>query len=597
MLEICDLSIDFPSDRGLRRVVDGVSLRIARGKTLGLVGESGSGKSMTALATMGLVLAPGRIAEGRIAFDGLDIANAPEPDLRRLRGRRIAMIFQDPSSALNPVFTVGDQVAEAYRLHHPVSRAEASARAIAAIGEVGISDPHLRAAAYPHQLSGGMRQRCMIAMALINEPDLLIADEPTTALDVTVQAQILELIREVQARRQIAMLFITHDLAVVSHMADDIAVMYAGRIVEQAPTRQLFAAPRHAYTHRLIDAATRGHGKRPAPAAGEPERPALIAVDDLTKHFVLRSPGLFGGRIAEVKALTGVTFDLKRGETFAVVGESGSGKSTLAKTLLGLFAADDGAIRIDGVPVAAAVAERPQALRRRLQAVFQDPYASLNPRLTVRRSIAEPLDIHGIGTRADRSDRIAKAARAVGIEPTDLGKYPHEFSGGERQRIAIARAIVAEPDVIVADEPLSSLDVSIQTQVIDLLLDLKDRLGLTYLLISHDLAAVARMADRVAVMYGGRIVEQAPSESLFAAPRHPYTRALLDSVPRIGQAWATGSAEHHEPAGASAISGGCAFYPRCPKSKEICANTRPPLASAAGEGSPHRLACYFPVSG
>jgi len=601
MLEVTDLAIAFPTERGARTVVDGVSFRLERGRTLGIVGESGSGKSMTALALMGLVPAPGRVVRGRIAFDGVDITGASEDTLRTLRGGRIAMIFQDPSSALNPVFSVGSQIAEAYRLHHAVSRTEARRRAIAALTEVGIADAALRADSFPHQLSGGMRQRCMIAMALINEPDLLIADEPTTALDVTVQAQILTLMRDVQQRRGLGLVFISHNLAVVSQMADDIVVMQTGRIVEQAPARTLFATPAHAYTRRLIDAvALPDHPASATPSddtrdgtAGEP----LVETIDLQKRFPIRTPGLFGRNLGAVQALNGVSFDIRRGETFAIVGESGSGKSTLAKTLLGLHAADAGAIRFDNAPIAVSIAKRPRSLRRRLQMIFQDPYASLNPRLSAADAICEPLVIHKIGTDAERHARVADAAHAVGIDPAELGKYPHEFSGGERQRIAIARAIIAEPDLILADEPLSSLDVSIQAQVIALLQALKDRLGLTYLFISHDLAVVARLADRVAVMYAGRIVEQAPAESLFANPRHPYTKALLDSVPRLEAAdFSTVTAKGEAPSAITPPSG-CPFHPRCTKSQEICANTRPALTAETASAASHRVACHFPISG
>ncbi len=591
MFTVSDLTIAFPTERGERIVVEGVSFALERGKTLGLVGESGSGKSMTALALMALVPPPGRTIRGHIAFDGVDIGAQSESEMQRLRGLRMAMIFQDPSSALNPVFTVGEQIAEAYRIHHKTNRAEARRRAIAALAEVGIADARLRADSYPHQLSGGMRQRCMIAMALINEPDLLIADEPTTALDVTVQAQILDLIRDVQARRNIGILFISHNLAVVSDMADDIAVMQAGRIVEQAPAGELFAAPRHDYTRRLIDAATLTRPDARAAIHGAP----LLEATDLAKHFTIRSPGLFGRRLGTVQALNGVGFAVRRGETFAIVGESGCGKSTLAKTLLGLYAADEGALRLDEAAVSAKAADRPKGLRRRIQMVFQDPYASLNPRRTARDSIAEPLVIHRIGTPAERARKCDEAARAVGIDPADLAKYPHEFSGGERQRIAIARAIVAEPAIIVADEPLSSLDVSIQVQIIELLGDLKRRRELTYILISHDLAVVAHMADTVAVMYQGRIVEQGPADSLFSTPRHPYTALLIEAAPKLGKKRERVVAIGETP---STITppGGCPFHPRCPKSQEICENTRPLLSQDQVDRPGHIAACHFPAS-
>ncbi len=591
MLDVSDLTIAFPTETSQRTVVDGVSFTLERGKTLGLVGESGSGKSMTALALMALVPPPGRVMRGHIAFDGVDIAGYDDEKMLPFRGRRMAMIFQDPSTALNPVFTVGDQIAEAYRIHHAVGRTQARERAVAAIAEVGIADARLRADAYPHQLSGGMRQRCMIAMALINEPDLLIADEPTTALDVTVQAQILDLIREVQARRNIGMLFISHDLAVVSDIADDIVVMQAGRVVEQASSRQLFQTPREAYTRRLIDAVTLKRAQPRRLMHGT----TLIEATGLAKHFPIRAPGLFGRRVGEVQALNGVSFAIRHGETFAIVGESGCGKSTLAKTLLGLHAADAGTLRLDEASVPAKVADRPTAVRRRIQMVFQDPYASLNPRLTAAESIAEPLVIHGIGTDAERRAKCAEAARAVGLDPIDLAKYPHEFSGGERQRIAIARAIVAEPSIILADEPLSSLDVSIQLQILELMQDLKTRFDLTYLLISHDLAVVAHMADTVAVMYQGRIVEQGPADSLFSTPRHPYTGTLIDGAPRLGKKRERVVAIA-EPPSALTPPTGCAFHPKCPKSQEICENTRPLLSQVEVNRPGHIAACHFPAS-
>jgi len=582
LVEIRNLSIAFAG----RRVVDGVSLTIERGKTLGIVGESGSGKSLTALSLMGLVPAPGVVA-GDIRFDRLDIGAQSEAAMRSLRGRRLAMIFQDPSSALNPVFTVGAQIAEAYRLHHAASRADAEARALAALHEVAIPDPELRARSYPHQLSGGMRQRAMIAMALVNEPELLIADEPTTALDATVQAQILELIRALQARRGVSVLFISHDLRVVADMADDVVVMRHGKIVERAAPAQLFESPAHDYTRALIRAA-----ELPPKRASAPPGPTLIEVQGLTKHFALKAPGLFGRRLGTVQALTDVSFTVARGETFAIVGESGCGKSTLARTLLGLHEANAGGITLDGVAVAPQAADRTPALRRRLQMVFQDPYGSLNPRLTAAESVAEPLVIHGIGGTRERS---AEAARAVGLEPGDLAKFPHAFSGGERQRIAIARALVAEPDLIVADEPLSSLDVSIQAQIIELLSRLKEERSLTYIFISHDLPVVAHLADRVAVMYLGRIVETAQAESLFVSALHPYTQMLLAASPRkLGEKRARQSSPRGEPASSVHPPPGCPFHPRCPKVQEICRVERPVLAPKTNVRAHHLAACHFP---
>jgi peptide/nickel transport system ATP-binding protein len=588
MLVVDDLAIALPTTD--RLIVDGVSFTLARGRTLGLVGESGSGKSMTALALMGLVPEPLRIARGSVTLSGAEVTGLSERALRDIRGARIAIIFQDPSSALNPVFTVGDQIAEAWRIHRGGSRGAARSRAVAALDEVGIPDPALRANAYPHQLSGGMRQRAMIAMALINEPEILIADEPTTALDVTVQAQILQLIKALQARRDMAMLFISHNLAVISEVADEVMVMRSGKIVERGSTETLFASPREPYTKALIAAVElRRNAQSPQPLGA-----TILEAADLTKRFAIREPGLFGRRRGEVQALTGVSLALRKGETLAVVGESGSGKSTLAKTVLGLHPSDGGTLTLGGRTMEAHAAARPAEIRRRLQMVFQDPYASLNPRLTAGDTIAEPLVIHRIGTAAERRAKSAEAARAVGIDPASLDKYPHEFSGGERQRIAIARAVVAEPELIIADEPMSSLDVTIQAQVIDLLQTLKQRLALTYLLISHDLAVVAHMADRVAVMYGGRIVELADSESVFANPQHPYTKVLIDSAPRIGRARAHGVAVRGEAASAVHPPSGCPFHPRCPKVKEICRTQRPSLTAIGAAPSAHAAACHYP---
>jgi peptide/nickel transport system ATP-binding protein len=506
----------------------GVSVDIPENTTVALVGESGSGKSVTAMSIVNL-LPDNAERTGRILFDGRDLLQATPAAMRALRGRAIACVFQDPMGSLNPVFTVGAQIAEPLRLHLGLGRRTALARAEELLAEVGLPEPKRRLSAYPHELSGGQQQRVMIAMALACEPRLLIADEPTTALDVTVQRQILELLARIKAERRMSMLFISHDLGVVGEIADQVVVLRDGQIRENRPVADLFTAPRDAYTRALL--ASRPRLDDPLPARPrDPDAPVLIEARGLCKSFPIRE-GLFRRR--EFKAVQDVGFTLRRGHTLGVVGESGSGKTTMGLTLLRLHEATAGQVLFDGRDLFALQGPERQALRRRIQIVFQNPYASLNPRFTIGQTLLEPMQIHQIG--ADDTAREARALallERVGLDATAFGKYPHEFSGGQRQRIAIARALTLSPEVLVLDEAVSALDVSVQAQVLHLLRDLQDELGLAYIFISHDLAVVRSMADEVLVMQDGRVVERADAQVLLAAPREDYTRRLLGAIPR-----------------------------------------------------------------
>ncbi|MEY4751766.1 MAG: hypothetical protein RIQ60_3980 [Pseudomonadota bacterium] len=568
----------------------GVSLDIAADRTLALVGESGSGKSVTALSILRLLPDNAELA-GRILFNGEDLLQAAPRRLRALRGREIACVFQDPMGSLNPVLSVGRQVCEPLMLHLGLSRRAALARALDLFIEVGLPEPRRRLDAYPHELSGGQQQRVMIAMALACEPRLLIADEPTTALDVTVQRQILDQLARIRAERRMSMLFISHDLGLVGEIADEVVVMRHGLVREAGDTARLYAAPQDAYTRALLACRPRLHGTpprrlptieadeapaappdpglsdlpgatwaavggpsavaspgtarsaRPAPPAASPAltpdgstavdaaAPPLLRVHELARHFELRGGGLW--RRKRFQALQGVSFELARGRTLGVVGESGSGKSTLGLTLLGLHAASAGRVEFDGQEVHSLRGAARQALRRRVQIVFQNPYASLNPRWTVAQALLEPMRIHGLhgADDAQREQAACALLRQVGLDEAALGRYPHEFSGGQRQRIAIARALSVQPELLVLDEAVSALDVSVQAQVLNLLRDLQDALGLSYVFISHDLAVVRFMADEVIVMKDGAVVEQSACARLLAAPQTDYTRALLAAVP------------------------------------------------------------------
>ncbi|HWP19452.1 MAG TPA: dipeptide ABC transporter ATP-binding protein [Burkholderiaceae bacterium] len=556
LLSIEDLRVAFRlGERGhVRRVVavDGVSLAVPAERTVALVGESGSGKSVTAMSILRL-LPDNAEPAGRIRVEGEDLLQAPLGRLRQLRGRHIACVFQDPMASLNPVFTVGDQISEPLRLHLGLSRREALARAEHLLDEVGLPEPRRRLASYPHQLSGGQQQRVMIAMALACEPRLLIADEPTTALDVTVQRQILELLARLQERHRMAMLFISHDLGVVAEVAHEIVVMRHGRVRERGPAGQVLRSPRDAYTQALLacrprlDLRVHRLPAIDAPArAGEPPRratdadaPVVLDVQALARsHWIRR-----GWRREEFHAVRGASFQLRAGHTLGIVGESGSGKTTLGLTLLGLQPASGGRTRGRALyrgggaelDLARLAPSEWRAMRRHLQIVFQNPYASLNPRFTVGQALVEPMRIHGLGRdEREREERARALLAKVGLDAGALAKYPHEFSGGQRQRIAIARCLALEPRVLVLDEAVSALDVSVQAQVLNLLKDLQEELGLAYLFIGHDLAVVRFMADELLVMKDGEVVEQGPTEQVLAAPREGYTRRLLDAVPGRG---------------------------------------------------------------
>ncbi|MET3924284.1 ABC transporter ATP-binding protein [Devosia sp. 2618] len=516
LLSIRDLTIAFGANEATRHV----SFDIAPGETVALVGESGSGKSVTALSVLRL-LPPSASLSGQILFKGKDLVAAPPSELRAVRGNDISMIFQEPMSSLNPVHTIERQIGEVLAIHQGLRPNAARARTLELLDAVGIPDPKGRLASFPHQLSGGQRQRVMIAMALANEPDLLVADEPTTALDVTVQAQILTLLKDLQQRLGMAMLFITHDLGIVKKIADRVCVMTKGEIVETGPVAPLFANPQHAYTKHLLAAEPRGK-----PPASDPSAPSIVDVTDLKVWFPIKR-GVFRSVVGHIKAVDGVDLSIRKGETLGVVGESGSGKSTLGYAVLRLIPSV-GRVVVLGSEVQGRSWKAMRPLRADMQIVFQDPYGSLSPRLSVDQIIGEGLSVHAPHIKAQERDaRVVKALEEVGLPPQSRFRYPHEFSGGQRQRIAIARAMVLEPRFVVLDEPTSALDVSIQAQVVDLLRDIQQRRGLTYMFISHDLKVVRALANQLIVMRNGKIVEQGDAADIFSAPQSDYTRALM----------------------------------------------------------------------
>jgi microcin C transport system ATP-binding protein len=522
LLSVRGLAVSFAVDGGEVQAVRGVSFDIERGETVALVGESGSGKSVTALSLMQLLPYPkARHPAGSILFQGQELIGAPESAMQRIRGDRIAMIFQEPMTSLNPLHTIEKQVNEVLLVHKRLSRPAARARTLELLRLVGLPEAERRLDAYPHQLSGGQRQRVMIAMALANEPDLLIADEPTTALDVTVQAQILALLRDLQAKFGMALLLITHDLGVVRKMAEQVCVMSAGEVVEAGPASEVFERPRHAYTRRLLAAEP-----RPMPRAPRADAPVVLEAEDLRVWFPVRR-GLLRRTVDHVKAVDGVSVGVREGQTVGVVGESGSGKTTLGLALLRLQACE-GRIRFAGREIHGLPSRALRPLRREMQMVFQDPYGALSPRMSVAQIVGEGLGVHRIGaTHVEREDLIDAALAEVGLDPGLRDRYPHEFSGGQRQRIAIARAMVLKPRLVVLDEPTSALDMSVQAQIVDLLRELQARHRLAYLFISHDLKVVRAVSDEILVMRAGRIVEQGPTERIFEQPRQAYTRALM----------------------------------------------------------------------
>ncbi|RUX28022.1 ABC transporter ATP-binding protein [Mesorhizobium sp. M7A.F.Ca.US.011.01.1.1] len=533
ILDIANLCVSVRGEDGEREVVSDLSLTLARGETLCIAGESGSGKSMTALAIMQLLPQPAaRISSGSIRLGDTELTTLDERRMRRIRGNRIAMIFQEPMTSLNPVLSIGRQLTESIEAHTSLSQGEARQRAIEALKAVRISEAESRLKQFPHELSGGMRQRVMIAMALALEPDVLIADEPTTALDVTVQGEVLELLRDLQRQHGTSVILITHDMGVVAEMADRVIIMRHGRMVEEGRTADIFARPQADYTRELLAAVPRigsGVGRQVSRDA-EAVAPANVAeVTDLHVRFDLHG-GFFGRVTRRVHAVEGVSFSIAPNETLALVGESGCGKSTTAKALAGLVPYS-GDIAIGGRNLSGLGRDERKAVRRDVQMIFQDPYASLDPRMRVGDLVAEPLVIHGIASKEERSERVAALFERVGLSADQMELYPHEFSGGQRQRVCIARALALRPKLIIADESVSALDVSVQARVLDLLKELQREFGVAYLFISHDMAVVENISDRVAVMYLGQIVEMGTRDQVFSNPRHPYTRRLIEAVP------------------------------------------------------------------
>jgi peptide/nickel transport system ATP-binding protein len=707
LLEVEDLRTHIRMRKTTVQAVDGVSFTIQPGETVGLVGESGCGKTMTGLSVMRLLPPGGRVVGGSIKLEGRELTALSDSEMRRVRGDDVAMVFQDPMTSLDPTMTVGDQIAEVVRIHRGATRKEALGRAAEVLALVGMPRPLERLRSYPHQLSGGLRQRVMIAIALACEPKLLIADEPTTALDVTIQAQILELLDDLKARLGMGMLLITHDMGVIAGRADRVMVMYAGRIIESGPAEAIFHRMRHPYTHALLEsipdvvtgrdhvlysipglppdlsrppgncrfaprcrcaqprclaedpplvaadlthhyacfypvnaeqagitqataltsalpreAAERDGGRwrsagpaveaagpavekvsgaraeaLPAspPAAGPDAEPLLVA-EHVVKEFPI-TRGVLQRRVGSVKAVSDVSFEVSRGETFGLVGESGCGKTTLGRLIVALEKPDSGSIRFDGVEVSRLTGRALRERQRDLQLIFQDPYSSLDPRMRVISILREPMTAQRIGTRKEQEDRIRELLSEVGLMPRAMELYPHEFSGGQRQRIGFARALTLEPRLIVADEPVSALDVSIQSQVLNLMRRLQSQRELTYIIISHDLSVVRYLADRVGVMYLGKLVEIGPSAEIYERPAHPYTAALLQAVPIPDPARERAKERRRVIKGElpSAVDppSGCRFRTRCPLAQDICAAQEPGLR-AFGVPS-HQAACHFPL--
>jgi peptide/nickel transport system ATP-binding protein len=696
LLTIEDLKTEIRLRRSVVHAIDGVSLTVEAGECLGIVGESGCGKTMTALSVMRLLPGGGHITGGAITLDGTDITGLSDDGMRHVRGNLIGMVFQDPLASLNPTMTIGDQIAESVRLHRGVSWKAAHERAVEVLGLVGMPRPAERVGNYPHQLSGGMRQRVMIAIALACEPKLLIADEPTTALDVTIQKQILELIDDLRHRLGMAVILVTHDLGVIAGRADRVAVMYAGRVVETADTETLFARPRHPYTealfealperaaaeigpvkHRLYNipgqppdltrpprgckfaarcryaqdvcretepslttggrhhyrcyfpldvAAEKTAAEKSAaetiaeePSAKEPiatgtiteptaEEPialapalapagnALIRLDHLVKNFAVTSGLVLQRRVGSVSAVADVSFAVPVGQTFGLVGESGCGKTTIGRLIVGLEKATSGSIFLRDRDLTQVGRREQRRLRSKVQLMFQDSYASMDPRMRVGTILREPLAIQHQGDRGSQRERVAKILDEVGLPAKAVDRYPHEFSGGQRQRLGLARALIIEPDMVVADEPVSALDVSIQAQILNLMQDLQRERGLTYLFISHDLSVIRYMADTIGVMYLGKLVEIGPADEVYYRPAHPYTKGLIDTVPVPDPALERAK-EHQGVQGelpsAVAPPSGCRFRTRCPFAQQLCAEQEPPLRPFSAAGA--YAACHFPL--
>ena len=669
VLEISDLSTHIQLTKSVVHAVGNVDLTVEPGEALGLVGESGCGKSMTGLSIMGLLPPGGKIVSGSIKLDGKELAGLSDAEMRTIRGNDIAMIFQDPLTSLDPTKTIGYQVAEPVRLHKGASKAQAMARATEVLGMVGLPRPAERLGDYPHQLSGGMRQRVMIAMALSCEPKLLIADEPTTALDVTIQAQILALLHDLKDRLGMAMLLITHDMGVIAGHADRVQVMYAGRMVEVTSTPNLFQHMRHPYTRALLasiprlsqdgrrmlltigglppdlsqppagcrfaprcglatdkcrdqeppltgetaahlfscwhpvdgpaDAGTTAAaqvGPRQAGPGGETGPvPPLLEVRDLVKEFPVTAGAILQRKVGAVHAVSTVSFTVAAGETFGLVGESGCGKTTIGRVVVALERPDSGSVLLNGQDMSALSGGELRRQRRDLQLMFQDPYSSLDPRMRVGSIIREPLSIQNVGTRREQQQRVFDLLDEVGLPRNAVERYPHEFSGGQRQRIGLARALTLNPKVIVADEPVSALDVSIRAQVLNLMKRLQADHGLTYIVISHDLAVVKYMADRIGVMYLGKLVEMGSAEDIYQRAAHPYTAGLIATIPVPDPEEArarTGAGIKGELPSPVTPPSGCRFRTRCPYAQDLCAQEEPPLRSF---GPGHVAACHFPL--
>ncbi|MFC6463669.1 ABC transporter ATP-binding protein [Marinilactibacillus sp. GCM10026970] len=526
LLDVKDLSIVFEQGDTSNEVATDVHFEVAKGETLGIVGESGSGKSVTARSIMRLLPPNAQNGENsKVVFMGKDLTQLTEKEMRKIRGKDIGMIFQDPMTSLNPTMTIGDQITESIRFHQKLKKNAAKDEALNIMKLVGIKDVDFRYKQYPHEFSGGMRQRMMIAIALACNPALLIADEPTTALDVTIQAQILELLKDIQKKFGTSIILITHDFGVVANMCDRVIVMKDGKVVESGTTADVFKHPSHPYTKRLLDAVPNLQNEQKTVSNANQSKKPLLSIKNLQKHFDM-------GKGATLKAVDDITFDIYENETLGLVGESGSGKSTTGKTILRLHEATGGEVIYEGFDLNHLNAREMKDMRKYMQVIFQDPYASLDPRMKVLDIIGESLDVHGLAeNKKARYDRVVELLELVGLEASFTMRYPHEFSGGQRQRIGIARALAVNPKFIVCDEPLSALDASIQSQIVELLEDLQKKLGLTYLFIAHDLSMVKRISDRVAVMYNGHLVELADSEDLFSNPIHPYTKKLLAAIP------------------------------------------------------------------
>jgi oligopeptide/dipeptide ABC transporter ATP-binding protein len=663
LLTVDELRVQFKMRGGSVTAVDGPSFSIENGECLGIVGESGCGKTTTGMAIMGLLAGNGRITGGRILLDGTDLAALPEEQLRHVRGNDIALIPQDPLTALNPTTKIGRQIGEGFRIHRGASVADAEKRAIEVLEMVEMPRPKERVRQYPFELSGGLRQRVIIAMGLVCEPKLLIADEPTTALDVTIQAQILDIFDQLRENLGMSVILITHDMGVIASRADRVVVMYAGKKAEEATTRTLFRTMRHPYTQALlasvprlehatkvtlrhipglppdlsenlvgcrfaprctnvldrcrvedpplVDEAGDGHlyacfhpvdgPAEPPEALVEPTkaqdlaaRAELLRVDSLVKEFPIRR-GLLKRRAGAIHAVSGVSFTVREGETFGLVGESGCGKTTIGRLIVGIERAGKGSIVFLGEDVARMSARAARHSRRDRQMMFQDPYSSLNPRMRVREIIREPLQVQHMGTKKETIARVEELLASVGLDPRAGERHPHEFSGGQRQRIGLARALALSPKLIVADEPVSALDVSIQAQILNLMKQLQRDYGLSYIMVSHDLAVVYYMADTIGVMYLGKLVEVGDAESVFRTPVHPYTQGLLDAVPTPDPDAPRKTREvtvRGELPSAADPPSGCRFRTRCPRAQDVCAEQEPALVSY---GPTHVAACHFPL--